>query len=62
LFTYPLKVENGKLLINAGQMPTLKNKASLDCPSVGRTESAQIVARIEPCQGNSPGTSTSTIG
>jgi Rieske Fe-S protein len=62
LFTYPLKVENGKLLINAGQMPTLKNKASLDCPSVGRAESAQIVARIEPCQGNSPGTSTSTIG
>jgi menaquinol-cytochrome c reductase iron-sulfur subunit len=62
LFTYPLKVENGKLLINAGQMPTLKNNASLDCPSVGRAASAQIVARIEPCQGNSPGTSTSTIG
>jgi menaquinol-cytochrome c reductase iron-sulfur subunit len=62
LFTYPLKVENGKVLINAGQMPTLRNKASVDCPSAGRAESTQIIARIEPCQGNSPGTSTSTIG
>ena len=62
LFTYPLKVENGKLLINAGQMPTLRNKASVDCKGAVSSGPAQIVAKIEPCQGNSPGTSTSTIG
>jgi menaquinol-cytochrome c reductase iron-sulfur subunit len=61
LFTYPLKVENGKLLIEAGQMPTLQNKAKLDCPGAAATESPEIVARIEPCR-ERPGTSTSTIG
>lgn len=66
LFTYPLKVENGKLLINAGQMPTLQNKAKMDCPGAKDSDTPQIVARIEQCQTQTgeqrPGTSTSTIG
>jgi Rieske Fe-S protein len=61
LFTYPLKVENGKLFIEAGQMPTLQNKAKLDCPGAANAGSAQIVARIESCR-QRPGTSDSTIG
>jgi len=61
LFTYPLKVENGKLLINAGQMPTLQNKAKMECPGAADTASPQIVARIESCR-QSPGTSDSTAG
>lgn len=66
LFKYPLRVENGKLLIEAGQMPTLQNKAKLDCPGAGEAETPKIVARIEQCptQGgeSAPGTSASTIG
>jgi menaquinol-cytochrome c reductase iron-sulfur subunit len=68
LFTYDQKIENGKLLINAGQMPTLKNRASIGpCPSAGTSTSPQIVSRIEPWQTNpgrttSPGTNASTIG
>ena len=66
LFKYPLKVENGKLLIEAGQMPTLQNKAKLDCPGTGSSEAPKIVARIEKCrtQGgeSAPGTNASTIG
>jgi Rieske Fe-S protein len=66
LFTYPLKIEGGKLLINAGQMPTLQNKAKVDCPGAGNSESPKIVARIEPCQTQvgqpGPGTSDSTVG
>jgi len=48
LFTYDLKVDGGKLLINAGQMPTLQNRAGLK-PCPGRDEKAQpaIVAQIE---------------
>jgi len=61
LFTYPLRVENGKLLINAGQMPTLQNKASRDCPGAATAEPPKLVARIESCQ-RGPGTSDSTIG
>ncbi len=34
LFTYELKVQGGRLQINAGQMPTLRNRASASpCPS-----------------------------
>jgi len=66
LFTYPLKVENGKLLIDAGQMPTLQNKAKLDCPGAGESQAPKMVARIEKCrtQGgeSAPGTNDSTIG
>jgi Rieske Fe-S protein len=61
LFTYEMKVENGKLLINAGQMPTLKNKARMDCPGAENPVSSQIVSRIESCAERS-GTSASTIG
>ena len=68
LFTYEVKVQNGKLLINAGQMPTLKNRASAGpCPSAESSPAPQIVSRIDPCQTNlgrtnRPGTSASTIG
>lgn len=62
LFTYEMKVENGKLLINAGQMPTLENKASLNCPGAGNSPSPQVVARIKPCRTNGPGTGASTVG
>ncbi len=59
LFTYDLKLQGGKLLINAGQMPTLQNRAGLK-PCPGRDAAAQptIVARIEPWSG----TEKSTIG
>ncbi len=64
LFTYGLKVENGKLLINAGQMPTLQNRASNGaCP--GATEPAQptLVTKIEKAGTEKwPGTDKSTIG
>ena len=34
LFTYETKIESGKLMINAGQMPTLSNQASArPCPA-----------------------------
>lgn len=68
LFTYDLKIESGKLLINAGQMPTLKNRAGLGpCPSAGTAAAPQIISRIEPWQTNpgrtnGPGTNASTIG
>lgn len=63
LFTYDLKVEGGKLFINAGQMPTLSNKAGLrPCPQPSGSGSgataANLVTRIAPC----PGTNESTIG
>jgi len=38
LFTYDHKVENGKLYINAGQIPTFSNRA-------------QLIRGIEPCPG-----------
>jgi menaquinol-cytochrome c reductase iron-sulfur subunit len=64
LFTYELKVQGGKLLINAGQMPTLRNRASASpCPSMDVPRSPNIVSRIESCPGSeSRGTSASTIG
>jgi len=63
LFTYELKLHDGKLLINAGQMPTLKNRASTGpCPSSDSSAIPQIVSRIEPCRTKGPGTSASTIG
>lgn len=60
LFTYELKVEGGKLMINAGQMPTLQNRASAaPCPgSTPAPNESALVRRIEPC----PGTKASTIG
>jgi menaquinol-cytochrome c reductase iron-sulfur subunit len=38
LFTYEAKIENGRLMINAGQMPTLSNRA-------------QLIQGISPCAG-----------
>lgn len=56
LFTYDVKLENGKLMINAGQIPTLSNQARLDGPCSGgewpkesaEKAMAQIVKTIEP--------------
>jgi Rieske Fe-S protein len=60
LFTYELKIEKGRLLIDAGQMPTLSNRASASpCPQPGQTTTEPaLVTRIEPC----PGTNAPTIG
>ena len=60
LFTYPVKVENGRLLIDAGQMPTLSNQASnKPCsPLNDKTQQPALVTRIEPWLG----TKTPTIG
>jgi Rieske Fe-S protein len=61
LFTYDTRQQNGKLLIHAGQIPTLQNQAGMKpCPS-SNTEaqsSPALVRRIEPC----PGTNAPTIG
>lgn len=64
LFTYDVKIENGKLLIDAGQMPTLQNRASAGpCSGAKESTESQFVARIEPCRNSSgPGTGASTIG
>jgi len=65
LFTYESKLENGKLMINAGQLPTLRNRASAGpCPGAGATpKSPAPVTRIETCPSTeSRGTSASTIG
>jgi menaquinol-cytochrome c reductase iron-sulfur subunit len=59
LFTYELKVDGGKIMINAGQMPTLQNRASSSpCPSAAGSNTPALVTRIESC----PGTNASTIG
>jgi Rieske Fe-S protein len=64
LFTYEAKVDGGKLLINAGQMPTLKNRASAgSCPGAATQTEPSLVSRIEPCPPtDTPGTDASTIG
>ena len=64
LFTYDLKVENGKLLINAGQMPTLKNRASNGpCPGANENAEPALVTRIETAGIEKwSGTDESTIG
>ena len=63
LFTYDAKIENGQLMIDAGQMPTLSNRASsTPCPGAGQGDGSQVaknlVTRIAPW----PGTKTPTIG
>jgi Rieske Fe-S protein len=64
LFTYEVKVENGSLMINAGQMPTLQNQAkSGPCPGAAEPKQPALIARIESCPDpKGPGTSASTIG
>lgn len=56
LFEYPTRIEGGHLLIDAGQMPTLRNRASLGPCSEKRQPA--LVTRIAPC----PGTNEPTIG
>ena len=60
LFTYPTKIENGRLKIDAGQMPTLSNQASnKPCsPLNDTTQQPALVTRIEPWSS----TKLSTIG
>jgi Rieske Fe-S protein len=61
LFTYEAKIEDGQLMIDAGQMPTLSNRASAEpCPGAGNgsQEAKNLVTRIAPW----PGTKTPTIG
>ena len=64
LFTYDAKVDGGKLMINAGQLPTLSNRAGAGpCPGAKAPKEPALVARIEPCQEpGSPGISSSTAG
>ncbi len=59
LFTYDVKTESGRLMIDAGQMPTLSNQASVSpCPDRPSPPNPQLVTRIAPC----PGTNKPTIG
>lgn len=60
LFTYPTKIENGHLMIDAGQMPTLSNQASnTPCsPLNDKPQGPGLVTRIEPWLG----TKQPTIG
>ena len=65
LFTYEAKVDGGQLMIDAGQMPTLSNRAGgSPCPQQpgtgGNTTStaSNLVTRIAPCSGSN----TPTIG
>lgn len=53
LFKYPSKIENGRLKIDAGQMPTLSNQASnKPCsPLHDKTQQPALVTRIEPWPG-----------
>jgi len=69
LFTYEMKVETGKLMIKAGQLPTLKNRASnAPCPQTPASNAPALITRIESCPStngpgaNAPGTDASTIG
>lgn len=60
LFTYESRIDNGHLMIDAGQMPTLSNRASAGpCPGANGSQVAtNLVTRIAPW----PGTKTPTIG
>jgi Rieske Fe-S protein len=59
LFTYDVKVEGGKLMINAGQMPTLQNRAGAGpCPGPSAPQAPALVSRIEACP--DPGTAMKT--
>ncbi|HEY2857768.1 MAG TPA: Rieske 2Fe-2S domain-containing protein [Terracidiphilus sp.] len=64
LFTYDFKIENGKLMINAGQIPTLRNRAgAAPCPGAAEPKAPALVARIESCPNTGrPGTNAPTIG
>ena len=47
LFTYEMKVENGMLMIDAGQLPTLRNRAGASpCPSAVAPKSPVLVSSL----------------
>jgi Rieske Fe-S protein len=47
LFTYEAKIEDGKLMIDAGQMPTLSNRASAaPCPGEGAAKKDSDLVQI----------------
>lgn len=47
LFTYEARVDNGKLMIDAGQMPTLSNRASaVPCPGAGAPGKSDSLVQI----------------
>jgi Rieske Fe-S protein len=47
LFTYEQKIENGKLMINAGQIPTLQNRAGVTpCPKPGEPRNRNALVQI----------------
>ena len=64
LFTYDVKIEGGKLMIDAGQIPTLRNRAGVGhCPGAAEPQAPALVARIESCPNTGrPGTDAPTIG
>lgn len=66
LFTYERKIENGHLMIKAGQIPTLSNRASLGSSPGAQPATppqlSHIVSRIEACPPRDHGTGASTIG
>lgn len=63
LFTYDVKIEGGKLMIDAGQLPTLQNRASAGpCPSLTSPNAPKLVSRIDSCPPSGSGTNASTIG
>ena len=65
LFTYELKIENGKLMIRAGQIATLRNRAGRSpCPESATTASLPRSSRgsNHARRTDDPGTSASTIG
>ena len=63
LFTYEVKLDNGKLMIHAGQIPTLSNRASAgECPGANTNAQPKLVTRIESWPKTEPGTDKSTIG
>lgn len=64
LFTYPVKLQDGKVLIDAGQIPTFRNRASATpCPPATAPRQPALVARIDPCPNpGGPEQDASTIG
>jgi hypothetical protein len=64
LFTYEAKIHGGNLLINAGQMLTLNNRANRgSCLGAATQTEPSLISRIEPCPPtNTPGTNASAIG
>ena len=66
LFTYEAKVQGGQLMIDAGQLPTLSNRAGVaprpqqhGVPGMANaTRATNLVTRIAPCSGSN----TPTIG